>query len=113
MSFVTNLEHSVDSDMPGVIPKMICIFTNHTDCMSFFGFCHAVAELFACSLQGNFVCILSSADFFQNQLFQKIRTGMTSGCQTAWIQIRPIISSGLIWAQTTCKGYQQMTLVQM
>ena len=27
------------------------------------------------------------------------------------IQIRPDILSGLIWIQTVCKGYQQMTLV--
>ena len=33
------------------------------------------------------------------------------GCQTVWIQIRPDILSGLIWVQTVCKGYQQMTKV--
>ena len=26
------------------------------------------------------------------------------GCQTVWIQIRPDVLSGLIWAQTVCKG---------
>ena len=31
-------------------------------------------------------------------------------CQTVWIQTRPDISSGLVWVQTDCKGYQQMTL---
>ena len=35
---------------------------------------------------------------------------MSSECQTVWIQIRPDIMSGLIWVQTICKGYQQMTL---
>ena len=34
-----------------------------------------------------------------------------SRCQTAWIQIRPNILSGLIWVQTVCKGYQQTTKV--
>ena len=29
-------------------------------------------------------------------------------CQTVWIQIRPDV---LIWVQTVCKGYQQMTKV--
>ena len=48
--------------------------------------------------------------FFQNQFFQKILSGMPSVCQTVWIQIRPDILSGLIWVQTVCKGYQQMTL---
>ena len=50
-----------------------------------------------------------SADFFQNQLFQKILSGIPSECQTDWIQIRPDILSGLIWVQTVCKGYEQTT----
>ena len=52
---------------------------------------------------------LSSADFFQNQLFRKIISGIPSECITDWIQIRPNVLSGLAWAQTVCKGYQQMT----
>ena len=36
---------------------------------------------------------------------------MTSECQTLWIQIRPDLLSGLIWVQTVCKGYQQITPV--
>ena len=39
-------------------------------------------------LLGNFACFLSSADFFQNRLFQKILSGIPSECQTVWIQIR-------------------------
>ena len=30
-------------------------------------------------------------------------------CQTLWIQIRTNILLVLIWVQTVCKGYQQMT----
>ena len=41
---------------------------------------------------GNFACFLSSADFFQNQLIRKILSGISSECQTVWIQIRPDIS---------------------
>ena len=52
---------------------------------------------------------LSSADFFQNQLFQKILSGISSACQTVWIQVRPDILLGLIWVQTVCKSYQQTT----
>ena len=48
---------------------------------------------------GNFACYLSSVDFFQNQLFQKILSGIPSECQTDSIQIRPNILSGLIWVQ--------------
>ena len=51
---------------------------------------------------------LSSADFFQNQLFEERKP---SECQTVWIQIRPEVLSGLIWIQIVCKGYQQTTLV--
>ena len=53
---------------------------------------------------------LSSADFFQNQLFSKILSEIPSECQTVGIQTKPDILSGLIWVQTVCKGYQQMTL---
>ena len=62
-----------------------------------------LANLTLCIL-GNFSCILSSADFFQNHLFWKILSGIPSECQTIWIQI-------LIWVQTVCKGYQQTTIV--
>ena len=34
------------------------------------------------------------------------RTGTLSGCQTAWMQIRTDVLSGLIWIQAVCKGYQ-------
>ena len=54
---------------------------------------------------------LSSADFFQNHLFQKNLSGIQTECQRVWIQIRPNIVSGLIWVLTVCKNYQQMTLV--
>ena len=36
-----------------------------------------------------FLALLSSADFFQNQLFRKILSGIPTECQTDWIQIRP------------------------
>ena len=53
---------------------------------------------------------LLSADVFQNNLFQKILSGISAECQTVWIQIRPDESSGLIWVWTVCKGYQQTAL---
>ena len=55
----------------------------------------------------------SSADFFQNQLFQKKKklSGTLLECQTVWIQIRTDFMSALIWVQTVCKGYQQMANV--
>ena len=34
-----------------------------------------------------------------------------SECRTVRIQIRPDMLSGLIWVQTVCKSYQQMSLV--
>ena len=53
--------------------------------------------------------VLSSADFFQNKLFQNFLTGTPSDseCQTAWIQIRNDRTSVLIWVQTVFKGYHQ------
>ena len=53
---------------------------------------------------------LSSVDFFLNQLFGKIISGILSECQRVWILIRPDVLSRLIWVQTVCQGYQQTTL---
>ena len=58
-----------------------------------------------------FMPLLSSDDFFQNKLSQKIISGTLSECQTVWIQIRTVVLSVLIWVQTVCKGYQQTTKV--
>ena len=47
-----------------------------------------------------FMILLSFADFFQNQLFQKLLSGKLSDCQSVWIQIRTDFLSVLIWVQT-------------
>ena len=47
-------------------------------------------------LLGNFSCFLSSGEFFQSLLFEKILSGISSECQTVWTLIRPDNSSGLI-----------------
>ena len=44
--------------------------------------------------------LMSSADFFQNQPFQKRLSGTLSECQTIWIQIRTHTLWVLIWVQT-------------
>ena len=54
--------------------------------------------------------LLSSADFFKIINFKK-KSGTLSKCQMVWIQIRTNILLVLIWVQTVCKGYQQMTKV--
>ena len=54
--------------------------------------------------------LFCGADFFKNQLFWKILSGIPSECQTDWIQIRPNILLGLIWVQTFRKSYQLTTL---
>ena len=36
-------------------------------------------------------------------------SGIQSDVQTVWIQIRPDVSSGLIWVKTVYKGYQERT----
>ena len=48
-----------------------------------------------------FHVFLSSTNLLQNQLFQKIISGITPECQTAWIQICRAWSG---------KSYQRMTL---
>ena len=53
-----------------------------------------------------FTLMLLSADFFRN-----ILSGTLAACQTVWIHIRRNFLSVLIWVQTVCKGYQQMTKV--
>ena len=57
-----------------------------------------------------FPAFLLPADYFHNQLFRKILSGIQSECQTVWNQIRPDILSGLIRFQTVCKSNQQTTL---
>ena len=49
--------------------------------------------------------------FFRLTFFTKNLSGIPSECQTVWIQIRPNVLSGLIWVQTVCRCYQQMTKV--
>ena len=49
--------------------------------------------------------------FFKINFSGKILFGIPSECQTIWIQVKPDNLSGLIWVQTVCKGYQQMTLI--
>ena len=54
-----------------------------------------------------FCCLL----FLFKITFQKILSEIPSECQTVLIQISPDVLLGLIWDQTVCKSYQQMTLV--
>ena len=65
---------------------------------------------------GNFACIFVVCGFFsfKNNILKKKKknvSGITSECLTVWLQIKPDILLGLIWVQTVCKGYQQMTKV--
>ena len=55
----------------------------------------------------------SSADISYKQLFEKNISGLPSECRIFWIQIKPDVLSGLIWAQTVCKCKQQTTNVAM
>ena len=59
----------------------------------------------------NFQYSTSLTLFILHAFFKKNLSGIPSQCQTVWIQIRPDILLGLIWVQTICKGYQQMTKV--
>ena len=48
--------------------------------------------------------------FFKINFLKKILLGISSGCQTVWIQIRIDILLGMVWVQIVCKVYQQTTL---
>ena len=59
---------------------------------------------------GNFSCFCCRLlTFFKIDFFEKFLQELPSECQTVWIQIRTDILSVLIWVQTVCRGYQQMT----
>ena len=64
------------------------------------------SQVLALHLGKFFMLFLSSADFFQNQLFRKILSGILSKCQTDWTQIRPDVVWGLIWVQTVFRCNQ-------
>ena len=68
------------------------------------------AILTLCML-GNFACFFVAYGFILRLNFSKKISGIPSRCQTVWMEIRPDVLSGLIWIQTVCKGYQQMTKV--
>ena len=68
-----------------------------------------IGALTLCML-GNFSCFCCRLlTFFKMNFFEKILSGTLSECQTFTIQIRTDRKSVLIWVQTVCKGYQQMT----
>ena len=52
-----------------------------------------------------FCCFFPKATFFRKML-----SGISSECQTVWIQVILTKMSCLIWVQTVCKGYQKTTL---
>ena len=66
-------------------------------------------SLTLCMLR-NFACFFGCLwIFFLIKFKKKNLSGISSEHQTVWIQIRPDVLLGLIWIQTVCKSYQQMT----
>ena len=66
-----------------------------------------IFPLILCML-GNFVCFLSSGDYFKISFFKKNKlSGIQSDCLTVWIQFGPNI---LIWVQAICK-FDQHTIL--
>ena len=87
-----------------VLHRFYCLYDNED--------LNLIYLLLALCLLGNFSPVFCCLPiFFQNELFRKILSGKPSECQAAWIQLMPYIMSGLIWVQTVCKGYQQVTLL--
>ena len=69
-----------------------------------------VYSLFACWRNFSKYFIICRL-FFKINFFKKLFQEHYQSVKTVWIQIRPDILSGLIWFQTVCKNYQQMTKV--
>ena len=51
--------------------------------------CSTLVQLLILCLLGKFSCLLTSADFIQNQYLRKILSEIPSEYQTVWILIRP------------------------
>ena len=83
---------------------MYCFVEKQENYQYFFGKKNLCVTL--CVL-GNFACSFCCLWIFK----KKNLLGILSECQTVLIQIRPDVLSGLIWVQTVCKDYQQMTKV--
>ena len=95
----------------GVNFFVLCFFWFYCTSCSLPDIEHVSKEKLNLCMLGSLSCFFVVCWFFQNQLFQKVTSGLPSECQTVWTQIRPDILSGLIWVQTVCKGYQQTTQV--
>ena len=66
--------------------------------------CHSILVNFSCLR----CCLLT---FLKVTFSKKNLSGTLSECLTALIQIRTDVMSILIWVETVCKSYQQMTIV--
>ena len=53
---------------------------------------------------------VSSADFFQNQVFRKILSGIPSMCQIVWIQIRDLSSADFFFKTNFLKSSFRNTI---
>ena len=68
--------------------------------------------LFLSNTRKEFAVVIGTLRVNLIKVFQKILSGTLSECQTAWIEIRTdILLLVLIWIQTVCKGYQQMSKI--
>ena len=94
-----NQPHTVNVITIGTLTLISC--NNGALCLP----CNKIFELTLCML-GNFSCfLLSSADFFQNQLF------FINSFRNIIRVTNSLDLSVLIWVQTVCKDYQQTTKV--
>ena len=55
-------------------------------------------------------CVIFHA-FFSSADVENNLSRIHLECQTVWTLIRPVDSSGLIWVQIVCQGFQQTTLL--
>ena len=75
---------------------LLACYTNFWKCLGYFScfFCHLLIFF-----------------FFKINFFKKILSrSLVSECQTVWIKTKTDFLSVLIWVQTVCTAYQQMTI---
>ena len=102
----SSLSTSEQSGLDGLIFRRVWVHWIHT---YFIGIMMHWVVYLSGTLFIFMICWLSAV-FYKKKLLWKISFKYTIRLSTYHIKIRPDILSGLIWVQTVCQGYQQMTM---
>ena len=78
--------------MIGALKSELIIFSDYKRML------HWLYQVFACWVIFQIMCCLLI--YFKINAFKTLILGKPSECETVWIQIRPDVSSGLVWVHT-------------